>query len=45
MYFDNQEALDMSLASDIGRAAARDLRGFAGPLVSMVTAEVETATI
>lgn len=45
MYFDDQGALDKSMSSDSGRAAARDLRGFAGPLVSMVTAEVETATI
>ena len=45
MYFDDQSALDKSMSSDSGRAAARDLRGFAGPLVSMVTAEVETATI
>lgn len=45
MYFDNQEALDKSMASDSGRAAARDLRGFAGPLVSMVTAEVEETQI
>ena len=45
MYFDNQEALDKSMASESGRAAAKDLRGFAGQLVSMVTAEVTETQI
>ena len=45
MYFDNQEALEKSMASESGRAAAKDLRGFAGPLVSMVTAEVTETQI
>jgi len=41
MYFEDQAALDNSMRSPSGKAAARDLMGFAGPLVSMVTAEVE----
>lgn len=45
MYFDDQAALDTSMASESGRAAARDLRGFAGPLVSMVTCEVNEVAI
>jgi uncharacterized protein (TIGR02118 family) len=41
MYFDDQEALQRSMASVEGKAAARDLMDFAGPLVSMFFAEVE----
>lgn len=40
MYFDDKEALDRALASEGGRAAAKDLRGFAGQLVSMMTSDV-----
>ncbi|HWP82008.1 MAG TPA: EthD family reductase [Bacteroidota bacterium] len=42
MYFDNQDALNASMASAEGKAAARDLMSFAGNLVSMFYAEVTT---
>ncbi|MEO6940837.1 MAG: EthD family reductase [Candidatus Kapaibacterium sp.] len=45
MYFDDRAALDNSMRSPGGKAAAKDLMGFAGPLVSMVIGEVESITI
>ncbi|GJQ21149.1 MAG: hypothetical protein HBSIN02_15040 [Bacteroidia bacterium] len=42
MYFDSQDALDASMASAEGKAAARDLMGFAGNLVTMFYAEVKS---
>src|ERR1700730_16277216 len=41
MYFDDAEALNNAMRSPGGKAAAKDLMSFAGPLVSMVTAKVE----
>ncbi|WNC14194.1 EthD family reductase [Brevibacillus brevis] len=40
MHFESKEALLEALSSPEGRAAGKDLRGFAGPLVSMHFAEV-----
>ncbi len=40
MYFDSQDALNASMASPEGKAAARDLMSFAGDLVSMFYADV-----
>jgi len=40
MYFESKEALLEALSSTEGRAAGKDLRGFAGPLVTMHFAEV-----
>ena len=40
MYFDDRAALDNAMRSPGGKAAAKDLMGFAGSLVSMVTADV-----
>jgi uncharacterized protein (TIGR02118 family) len=45
MYFDDADALNNSMRSPNSKAAAKDLMGFAGPLVSMVTAVVETPWI
>ncbi|WCN37183.1 EthD family reductase [Aneurinibacillus uraniidurans] len=41
MYFETKEALTEALSSPEGRAAGKDLMGFAGKLVSMHFAEVE----
>jgi len=41
MYFDDAEALNQSMKSPNSRAAAKDLMGFAGPLVSMITGRTE----
>jgi uncharacterized protein (TIGR02118 family) len=41
MYFDSQDALNASMASPEGKAAARDLMGFAGNIVTMFFAEVQ----
>jgi len=41
MYFEDQAALENALRSPGGKAAGKDLMGFAGPLVSMITAEVQ----
>lgn len=41
MYFETKEALNEALSSPEGRAAGKDLMGFAGKLVSMHFAEVE----
>jgi uncharacterized protein (TIGR02118 family) len=40
MYFDSMDALNASMASPEGKAAARDLMGFAGNVVTMFYAEV-----
>ncbi len=40
MYFDNQDAMQKSLASSEGKATARDLMGFAGSIVTMFFAEI-----
>ncbi|WP_018131972.1 EthD family reductase [Effusibacillus pohliae] len=40
MYFETKEALANALSSPEGRAAGKDLMGFAGKLVSMHFAEV-----
>ncbi|MFD2370534.1 EthD family reductase [Brevibacillus sp. GCM10020057] len=40
MYFESKEALLEALSSPEGRAAGKDLRGFAGSLVTMHFAEV-----
>ncbi|CEH30487.1 ethyl tert-butyl ether degradation protein EthD [Aneurinibacillus migulanus] len=40
MYFDNKEDLNAAMTSPEGKAAARDLMGFAGKIVSMHFAEV-----
>jgi len=45
MYFDDMPALKAAMASPGGVAAASDLMSFAGPLVSMVTAEVEEISL
>jgi uncharacterized protein (TIGR02118 family) len=41
MLFDNKEALTSSMSSPEGRAAGKDLMGFAGKLVSMHMTEVK----
>lgn len=43
MYFESQDALDAAMASSEGKAAARDLMGFAGNLVTMFYADVQGA--
>jgi uncharacterized protein (TIGR02118 family) len=45
MYFDSAEALAESMKSPNSRAAAKDLMGFAGPLVSMITGRTEEVAI
>lgn len=40
LYFDDEEALRRAMDSEEGRAAARQLMGFAGDLVEFLTAEV-----
>jgi len=40
MYFADQAALDAAMKSPEGRAAGKDLMGFAGDLVTLYTAEV-----
>lgn len=39
MYFENMEALQSAMASPEGKAAAKDLMGFAGKLVTMMVGE------
>ncbi len=41
MYFKDQETLNNAMRSDEGMAAAKDLMGFAGKIVSMMIGEVE----
>ena len=43
MYWDNAEAMHASFSSPEGRAVARDARAFAGELLSMHIAEVESS--
>ena len=45
MYFDDAEALNLSMKSPSSRAAAKDLMGFAGPLVSMIVGHTEEITL
>lgn len=42
MYFDDAAALQAAMGSDEGKAAARDLMGFAGDIVTMFIADVES---
>ena len=41
MYFDDQDSMQRSLASNEGKATARDLASFAGTIVTMFYAEVQ----
>lgn len=41
MYFDSREALDAALASQEGKAVARDILAFAAPLLTVFIGEVE----
>lgn len=41
LYFENKEALDAAMSSAEGRAAAKNLMGFAKEVVYMMFAEVE----
>lgn len=41
MYFKDKETLNTAMTSTEGKAAAKDLMGFAGKLVSMMFGEVE----
>jgi uncharacterized protein (TIGR02118 family) len=43
LYFKDQETLNASMSSPEGKAAAKDLMGFAGPLVTMMFGEVVEA--
>ncbi|HWF43237.1 MAG TPA: EthD family reductase [Candidatus Kapabacteria bacterium] len=45
MYFDSEEALNIAMKSPGGRAAAKDLMSFAGPIVSMITGRMENAAL
>lgn len=45
MYFDDVEALNNSMKSPNSRAAAKDLMGFAGPLVSMIVGHTEDVSL
>ncbi|SDX24009.1 conserved hypothetical protein [Marininema mesophilum] len=40
MYFEDRAALDAAMGSPEGRAAAKDVMDFAGPLVTMMIGEV-----
>lgn len=42
LYFESKEALNQSMQSEEGKAAAKDLMGFAGKLVTMMLGEVQT---
>jgi uncharacterized protein (TIGR02118 family) len=41
LYFDSREALDAALASQEGKAVARDILSFAAPLLTVFIGEVE----
>lgn len=41
MYFKDKETLNVAMSSPEGKASAKDLMGFAGPLVSMMMGEVQ----
>ncbi len=45
MYFDDAEALNASMKQPHSRAAAKDLMGFAGPLVSMIVGRTEEISL
>jgi uncharacterized protein (TIGR02118 family) len=45
MYFDSEEALNAAMKSAGGRAAAKDLMSFAGPIVSMITGRTENVAL
>jgi uncharacterized protein (TIGR02118 family) len=45
MYFDDEEALRASMKSPNSRAAAKDLMGFAGPLVAMITGRTDEVSL
>ncbi|SRR5579883_14208 len=45
MYFDDAESLYNSMKQPNSKAAAKDLMGFAGPLVSMVVGRTEEVTL
>ena len=45
MYFDDEAALNASMGSPKSRAAAKDLRGFAGPLVSMFVGKTDEVSL
>lgn len=42
LYFESKEALNQSMQSAEGKAAAKDLMGFAGKLVTMMLGDVES---
>jgi uncharacterized protein (TIGR02118 family) len=42
MYFDSRDALDAALASQEGKAVARDILSFAAPLITVFIGEVES---
>ncbi|MFN0137225.1 MAG: EthD family reductase [Phycisphaerae bacterium] len=42
LYFEDKAALKAAMSSPEGMAAAKDLMGFAGKIVHLVTAECET---
>lgn len=44
LYFDSKEALNAAMGSAEGKAAAKDLMGFAGKLVHLMVADAETLT-
>ena len=41
LYFENEAALNSSMSSPEGKAAAKDLMKFAGPIVTMMVGEVK----
>jgi len=43
MYFEDQSAMFSALSSDEGKAAAKDLMGFAGDIVHMMFADVQVS--
>lgn len=40
LYFDNQDAMFAALKSDEGKAAAKDVMGFAGDIIHMMFADI-----
>jgi len=42
LYFDDQEAMFAALGSEEGKAAAKDVMSFAGDIVQMMFADVES---
>ncbi len=41
LYFDNKEAMFAALQSDEGKAAAKDVMGFAGDIIHMMFADTD----